>query len=500
MESIDGNTHVETIRDWRQRGLDAKFIYDLTHGEGESGVKTADALVAYLTQGSPAVRLVFQELLAIKALERVDKRAYGHHQKLIVGEVVPANAFYLQEVLRACLIDARVFHADLSHQGKSQMVDLFNDPQSSLTVLIMMYDVAAVGLNLHKACNRVLITSLPRSRAQESQLAGRALRITSEFPLTVVRRYTPDSHDQFRGARQAEKAALQLAANAHDPSIKALVVDLLNEFQKEVDKCHEDPEMKDLVTAIKNHTLIDYFDRQAATCSNNFATSCPDIPADTSSSFTAVSASNNQAANPCPNSSTGEPTNIIPPLPGSHDCQTPNLPGTRKLRDRKQANTYSNLGDDESGVEDEDDDKNDQDFYDDGSGSDDDDSLRDVNVADDEDLLLSQSSESETVTQEEPQEFTRYIRDVQPDDVLRHKITLLRQSPPVVWTEKDLENEDNLILGLRLLYNKMNGAEMMHLTKSIHIMYKQFPQWMINQMAKVRDPSARKKKTAKRRA
>jgi hypothetical protein len=39
------------------------------------------------------VRLIFLELLTVKAVERVNKAAFGHHQKLIVGETVPANAF-----------------------------------------------------------------------------------------------------------------------------------------------------------------------------------------------------------------------------------------------------------------------------------------------------------------------------------------------------------------------------------------------------------------------
>lgn len=38
--------------------------------------------------------------------------------------------------------------------------------------------------------------------------------------------------------RQADKAAVQLAANAQDPAIRALIVDLLNELQPEVDEYH----------------------------------------------------------------------------------------------------------------------------------------------------------------------------------------------------------------------------------------------------------------------
>ena len=53
---------------------------------------------------------------------------------------------------------------------------------------------------------------------------------------------TPDSHDQFRNARQIEKASLQLAVNANVPEIKNLIVKLLNELQPEVNRCHASKE------------------------------------------------------------------------------------------------------------------------------------------------------------------------------------------------------------------------------------------------------------------
>jgi hypothetical protein len=45
-------------------------------------------------------------------------------------------------------------------------------------VLIMTYEVGAVRLNLHDACDRVAITSIGRSRPQESQQAGRVCRVS----------------------------------------------------------------------------------------------------------------------------------------------------------------------------------------------------------------------------------------------------------------------------------------------------------------------------------
>lgn len=120
--------------------MKAETIHQITRDKGERLAWTAEDLLKYLTHGSPALRLIFQELIKVKVTEKVHKAQYGQYQKLIigeVGEVVPANAFFLKQVLRACLIDARGFHADLSHQAKSLMVDLFKESRSSLKVLIM---------------------------------------------------------------------------------------------------------------------------------------------------------------------------------------------------------------------------------------------------------------------------------------------------------------------------------------------------------------------------
>ncbi|KAL4950051.1 hypothetical protein BDW69DRAFT_202403 [Aspergillus filifer] len=340
MEGVKGNTFVKTLKLWRERGLEARLKLGIT----------ADELITYLATGSPVVRLVFQELLTIKALEKVNKETYSHHQNLIVGEVLPANAFYLQGVLRACLIDARV--------------------------LIMLYDVGAVGLNLHKAYNRVIVASLPRSRAQESQLAGRASRITSKFPLSVIRRFTPNSHDQFRSSKQTEKASLQLAANAHEPCVQALVVKLLNEFQEEVVKCHKDKNNAPLLAAIRKDKTL-------------------------------------HEANPA----------------------------------------EDDEGDDEG-----------QEF---------------------------------TGTEAELEMF---LSECQPNDAMRHNLALLKYRPGREWTEEDLENDASMELGLRLLYNKINGMNMVHLTKSVHIQYKQFSQAMHDQMDKKSAANRLNKQKARKQA
>ncbi|KAF3403149.1 hypothetical protein DPV78_004577 [Talaromyces pinophilus] len=67
----------------------------------------------------------------------------------------------------------------LATTAEGLMVDMFNNARSSSKALTMLYDVGVVGLYLHEVCNRIFISSIPRSRWQESQPTGRALRITS---------------------------------------------------------------------------------------------------------------------------------------------------------------------------------------------------------------------------------------------------------------------------------------------------------------------------------
>lgn len=73
-------------------------------------------------------------------------------------------------------------HAGLSNNGKSALVSLFNDAQSSLKVLILLVDVGANGLNMHVACDEVIIGSIPPSKQIEGQIGGRALRVSFSIP------------------------------------------------------------------------------------------------------------------------------------------------------------------------------------------------------------------------------------------------------------------------------------------------------------------------------
>lgn len=182
MERMEGDTHVSTLQKWRESGKEADFLVDITRTKAERKPTTAAEVSVYLAKGSPTLAHLCRVILTGHIVEPLAPELYNNHQKMIAAEVTPANAYYTQAVLRSVQIDARILHAGLSNKAKANMVKEFNDPESSLKILIMMYDVGAAGLNLHEACNRVFISSIARAFAQEEQVGGRTNRVSHSSP------------------------------------------------------------------------------------------------------------------------------------------------------------------------------------------------------------------------------------------------------------------------------------------------------------------------------
>ncbi|KAL2703928.1 hypothetical protein AAEP93_004999 [Penicillium crustosum] len=209
--------------------------------------RSATELIAFLATGSPRLRAIFQVILKYKILYPVDRARHGHHQKAMIVESSPLSAWYLEVVLNTALICTRVMHSGLNEEQRTNLVRDFNNPASGLKVLIITHSIGSVGLNLHEACDVVILSTPGRSWGHEAQAFGRCLRINSLFDLKVFRIEVPQSHDQYRNARQAEKASLQLAINARDPSIESLLLKLLRQLQVEVDEFRKSDRARDLM-------------------------------------------------------------------------------------------------------------------------------------------------------------------------------------------------------------------------------------------------------------
>ncbi|KAJ5833227.1 hypothetical protein N7474_001538 [Penicillium riverlandense] len=449
MEATGRNTYVRQLAHWRMQFRAGEFIHKMTRRKGDIGrIKFARDLIKHLAYGSPAIRLVCKQILEIRAVEALQKHS-RRYQRLLIGESHPFNAWFLEAFLREMLIDARVFHSGLDNSERAKLVKEFNDPESSIQCLIMTYNVGAIGLNLHEACKRVVITSIGINRAQESQLAG---RIRSKFPATVVRRMTLNSHDQFRSARQIEKASLQLAVNAKCPDISNLMVKLLNELQPDVDHCHASQEGRKL--------------------------------------FTEAQGSGRQTGGKQP------PMNQAPeePIHAHEEMQTEvqTEEGTR-ITDRPTEEVagpeeFDNFDNVLNRVK-EDDTSEEAD-----SNYDTEDDYEGCEFSDaDLDSEIGEPGTSETDEIRPYKACRRFAEIRQPSEEEGYRLALLALPPRKIWTVQDLEKEHFLHMGLRLLYNRIHGIKRLSLGKNIHINYDNLPKLLLNQISKTLTERERKR-------
>ncbi|KAH0288518.1 hypothetical protein KCU62_g5009, partial [Aureobasidium sp. EXF-3399] len=478
MESLNGNTHVATLQKWREAGKEAEFLVELTRGAGEKKPETAAEMAKCLAKGSPTMSLVCREVLAARILDPVDPQKYKQHQKLLIGEATPVNAYWIMSTLRALCIDARILHAGLSNKAKAEMVDLFNDPKSSLKVLIMMYDVGAYGLNLHEACNRILITSIARSFALEEQLCGRTNRITSIFNTIVTRRFIPNSHDIFRSSAQADKATVQLATNAQDPKIRELLLEQLQKIQVEVDECHASPAGQALKKQVLEHAS-----RRAA----GEARLAPieEVLPDRRSSLR-PRANNRQTfyddtCSRCDEAVTSNEAYLCDRCsePGHAYCVGLDEETSRETTFVCKTCVLNNvLGEVEEGLLTAEGavifaDGEDIDAYVDHDDEGEEatgeygrslyqQQLEDQLFDDDFDLILGDS------------DMAQFASDCQPNDEDRRRLVLLSLDTKKVWQDSDLNREKFLRIGLLLLFNMIQGKNDLATSRSIHIHYDQF--------------------------
>ncbi|KAH0346279.1 hypothetical protein KCU83_g7430, partial [Aureobasidium melanogenum] len=475
MERLHGNTHVATLQKWREAGKEAEFLVELTRGAGETKPQTAAEIAQFLAKGSPTMSLVCREILAARIIDPLDPEKYKQHQKLIIGEATPANAYWIMSTLRALNIDARILHAGLSNKAKAEMVDMFNNPKSSLKVLIMMYDVGAYGLNLHEACNRILITSIARAFALEEQLCGRTNRITSIFNTFVTRRFIPNSHDIFRSTAQADKATVQLATNAQDPSIRQLMIVQLQKLQTEVDACHASPEGQ----ALKQQ-IVEYRSLHDHTFGVSEEASISDMRSRLRPRREKTVAYE-ETCSRCDDTIPGSDGYLCQKCfePGHASChgldegtstETPFLCKTcvdNGILGSVQESALTSGGamvfDDPEEV----------DLYVDTHEE-----VEDVTNA--KGRSIPQQRAEEQYFDEDfdlilgSDDLAQFASDKQPDDEDRRRLVLLSIEPNKTWEDKDLELEKNLRIGLLLLFNMIQGKGDLAISRSIHIHYDHF--------------------------
>lgn len=290
--------------------------------------------------------------------------------------------------------------------------------------------------------------------------------------MTVTRRWTPNSHDQFRGSLQADKATIQLAANAHDPEIRNLIVRLLNAQQPEVNHLRNSAEGKCLLNKVNTYIALKKELGRAAAKPVHDEESTFNLRPRGSKAKTEmdlcdicvdyIPVESECTCNKC--GTLGHPT-----------CLGLDEPATdfvcKRCIEQGKIGDIADLGIAEGKawvgpVEDDD----------------------DGTYEETEDLAMLQSGRTLPQQRAEEllyddfstllgnQDLNDFASDTQPSDDERHNLVLLSLPVDHLWTDADLEDEHNLRIGLLLLFNLIQGQDRLATSRSPHINYSQFPE------------------------
>jgi Helicase conserved C-terminal domain len=149
----------------------------MTRRKGDPPTNTRLEKIKYLCEGSPKLR--YQLVQIRDSILRKSNPSDTQSKKLLGVEDCPYVGWFWELVVQSLYINARVVHAGLSLEERNKLIREFNDPNSGLDFLYIMYNVSVQGLNLDKSCCRVLILCAAVNAALEVQGWGRTIRVCS---------------------------------------------------------------------------------------------------------------------------------------------------------------------------------------------------------------------------------------------------------------------------------------------------------------------------------
>ncbi|RYN35416.1 hypothetical protein AA0119_g1231 [Alternaria tenuissima] len=89
--------------------------------------------------------------------------------------------------------------------------------------------------------------SCAKNHGTETQAVFRPVRVNSPREVEIIKMFVKDSICGYRESKKSDKYVVELATRAQDPKIRALAVEMLNEYHKEVQSAQKDPENAELM-------------------------------------------------------------------------------------------------------------------------------------------------------------------------------------------------------------------------------------------------------------
>lgn len=179
MRALGYNTLVKNMEGYRSKGHSADWFIQMTYADGDLPIETRLEKLQYLAEGSPTLRYILSHVRDHLLQEKNDNR---RPDKLLVAEDTPIVAWFWELALNYLYIETKVLHSGLNNEERTLLVKSFNNPRSSLKMLVLMYNVGSQGTNLDPCCNNVIVATGAINASLEVQAWGRVIRVGDAPP------------------------------------------------------------------------------------------------------------------------------------------------------------------------------------------------------------------------------------------------------------------------------------------------------------------------------
>ncbi|KAI4648529.1 uncharacterized protein J4E79_010151 [Alternaria viburni] len=246
---LDSDTLVKTLDAHRLRGWTAFDVTKFMCKASNQRVPTTVAgYAAFMMDGSPMLRGLVHEV--------VTHVRDGRPGKILVTEDSPLLAWWWDLTLNLIGVKTLTFHSALSAADRDNLIDRFNSPKDDLQVMVLPYRVGALGINLQRDCSDVKVMSCAENQGTETQATMRPIRMNSPREVTITKMFVQNSLCAYRESKKSDKYIVELATRAQDPEIRALAVQVLNEYHLEVRAAQDDPENQDLLQMLLHERTV----------------------------------------------------------------------------------------------------------------------------------------------------------------------------------------------------------------------------------------------------
>ena len=142
------------------------------------------AKLCFLAEGSPTLQYIIHHLRDWVLDGQADSKP---PRKLIISEDTPLVAWFWELACNYLYIQTEVLHSGRNNEARWTLVQAFNNPESAVKVLILMYNVGAQGVNMDTCSCRVVVATGAINASLEIQAWGRVIRVGTTSHINLKR-------------------------------------------------------------------------------------------------------------------------------------------------------------------------------------------------------------------------------------------------------------------------------------------------------------------------